>query len=78
MKRHRQSLKGRARNRYNAATMRTELKHARQALASDSGDAAEAVKKAVTRLDKITTKGAIPKKKASRLKSRLMKQLAAK
>ncbi len=78
MKRHRQSLKNRARNRYNTATMRTELKHAREAIANESGDAAEKVKTAVKRLDRITTRGAIPKKRASRLKSRLMKQLAAK
>jgi small subunit ribosomal protein S20 len=78
IKRHRQSLTSRARNRYNTATMRTELKHAREALASESGDATDAVKTVVTRLDRITTRGAIPKKRASRLKSRLMKQLAAK
>ena len=75
LKRHRQSLERRDRNRYNRVTARTNLKQAREALASKSGDAEAAVLTAIKRLDRVASKGAIPKKRAARLKSRLMKQL---
>ena len=75
LKRHRQSLSRRERNRYNRVTARTTIKNARAALASKDGDAESSVLTAVKRLDRIASKGAIPKKRAARLKSRLMKQL---
>ncbi len=75
MKRHRQSLGRRDRNRYNRVTVRTTVKQAREVIASTDGDAEAAVLTAVKTLDSVASKGAIPKKRAARLKSRLMKRL---
>lgn len=78
IKRHKQSLVRRDRNNYYKSTMRTFVKRARIALASgDTAVATDAVKKASAFLDKVATKGAIPKTRASRVKSRLNQQLAA-
>ena len=74
LKRHRQSVDRRDRNRYQIATMRTSLKNAREAIAA-KGDATDAVMAAIKRLDRTASKGTIPKARAARLKSRLMLQL---
>ena len=77
LKRHRQNLKRRARNRHNRASARTWVKRARLALAEgDTAQAAPAVRLAAAKLDRYAAKGAIPKARAARLKSRLMTQLA--
>jgi len=76
LKRHRQSLKRQERNNYYKATMRTLLKKARTDLADPEANAADSVKSAVSYLDHVAGKGVIPRERASRLKSRLEKQLA--
>ncbi|MCA9519191.1 MAG: 30S ribosomal protein S20 [Myxococcales bacterium] len=78
LKRHRQSEKRRAANNFFKATMRTSLKKARAALATkDASAAAPLVRDTCAYVDHIAGKGVIPKARASRLKSRLMGQLAA-
>jgi len=78
LKRHRQSLKRRDRNNFYKATVRTLIKKARLAVGEGDRAAAEpVVREAVSCLDHVVTKGAIPKGRADRLKSRLMGQLAA-
>jgi len=77
IKRNRQNLVRAARNRYYMSTARTFVKRARLALAGEEGAAADAVQKATNYLDRIAGKGVIPKKRASRLKSRLTRQLNA-
>ena len=77
IKRHRQSVKRADRNHYYEATARTYLKRARQTLEDkDRTAATAAVSEASSYLDHIASKGAIPRARASRLKSRLNTQLA--
>lgn len=77
IKRHTQSLKRNERNNYFKTTCRTYIKAARLALAEGDKAAAEpAVKKAAAMLDRTAGKGIIPKNRASRVKGRLMSQLA--
>ena len=78
LKRHRQSLKRNARNTYYKSTVRTYLRQAREALAAgDAAVATPAVRKASAFLDRVASKGIIPANRASRVKGRLNKQLAA-
>ncbi len=77
IKRNRQNIRRADRNRYFMATARTHLKRARQALGDGDKTAGELVAKATSYLDHIAGKGVIPKKRASRLKSRLTKHLNA-
>jgi len=77
-KRMRQEVKRRAHNRSVKSLVRTEITKARQAIATpavNSEDAFEAVRKAVSELDRAAKKGVIHKNNAARRKSRLMKQL---
>jgi small subunit ribosomal protein S20 len=71
VKRNRQRLKKTARNRANKSSLRTELKKARAAVASPAPTSAEAVKAAVSALDRAASKGTVPAKRASRVKGRL-------
>lgn len=76
LKRIRNSERKRERNRVYRSTTRTEVKKARQALASgDIPTSEEAIVAAISQLDKAATKGVIHKNGASRRKSRLMIQL---
>lgn len=78
IKRNRQNLKKRARNRVYRGTARSMVKDARIALSSsDAEQAQKAVTAAVSALDKAAEKGVIHKNNAARRKSRLMKKLAA-
>lgn len=74
-KRHAQSIRRNARNRYNLSTLRSHLKRARTAVESSDSNAAELVRKTTTFLDKVASKGSIPRTRAARLKSRLVAQL---
>jgi len=75
-KRMRQEKKRRLRNRMVKSTVRTQITKAR--LAIESGDdAQEAVRAAVSELDRAAKKGVIHRNNAARRKSRLMKQLNA-
>ena len=72
LKRHRQSLVSRNRNRLHAKTMRTQIKNFLKSLESGDKDAAASVlAETVSRIDKTGKRGIIHKNKASRLKSRL-------
>ena len=72
-KRMRQEKKRRLRNRMVKSTVKTYVTKARQAI--DSGaDAQEAVRTAVSELDRAAKKGVIHRNNAARRKSRLMKQ----
>jgi small subunit ribosomal protein S20 len=76
-KRIRQNAKRRMRNRVYRTRARTFVKHARVAIESGETEAAiEAVRKAVSELDRASSKGVIHRKNAARRKSRLMKRLA--
>ena len=78
IKRNRQNLKHRARNRVYRGSARTFVKKARLAIESGDLDAARAATiQAASALDKAAQKGVIHKNNASRRKGRLMKQLAA-
>ncbi len=77
IKRNRQNIKKRTRNRLFRGAARTAVKQAREVI--DSGKkkgAAESVKMAISVLDKTAEKGVIHKNNAARRKSRLMKKLA--
>lgn len=77
IKRHTQSLVRAERNNYYLTTCRTFMKAARVAMADgDKAVAGDAVKRAVSMLDRAAVKGVIPKKRAARVKGRLMGQLA--
>jgi small subunit ribosomal protein S20 len=74
-KRARQGLKRRARNRHVRGGMRTAVKAAHEALAKGDVAATEtAVRSAEGTLRRAASKGAIPKKRASRQISRLAKR----
>ena len=78
IKRNRQNIKKRARNRIYRGNARSMVKDARIALVENDGELAKtAVMKAVSALDKAAEKGVIHKNNAARRKSRLMKKLAA-
>jgi small subunit ribosomal protein S20 len=80
-KRQRQEQKRRTRNRMVKSIVKTNLTRARQAIATPavgSVETAEAVRKAISELDRAAKKGVIHKNNAARRKSRLMKQLNAK
>lgn len=74
-KRHGQSLKRRDRNRYQMSTLKGLLKRARAAVDAQDANASELVAKTTSALDKVASKGAIPRQRAARLKSRLMLRL---
>jgi small subunit ribosomal protein S20 len=79
-KRMRQEIKRRAHNRSIKSLVKTQINKARAAIATptvNSEDALEAVRKAVSELDRAAKKGVIHKNNAARRKSRLMKQLNA-
>jgi small subunit ribosomal protein S20 len=77
-KRMRQEIKRRAHNRSIKSLVRTEVTKARQAIATPSVNteaAQNAVRAAISELDRAAKKGVLHKNNASRRKSRLMKQL---
>lgn len=77
-KRMRQEQKRRLHNRSVKSIVKTQVTKARQAISGNSGDdAQEAVRLAVSELDRAAKKGVIHRNNAARRKSRLMKQLNA-
>lgn len=77
-KRARQNIKRRKHNQVFRTRARTYIKRARAALESGNNDAAsEAIRDAVSHLDRAASKGVIHRNNAARRKSRLMKRLAA-
>ncbi len=77
IKRNRQNEKRRLRNRIYRGRARTFVAKARAAIENSPENAVEAVRMAVSALDKAAEKGIIHKNNAARRKSRLMKRLAA-
>lgn len=73
-KRMRQERKHRLRNRSVKSIVKTQITKARQAIAN-STEAEEAVRAAVSELDRAAKKGVIHPNNAARRKSRLVKQL---
>ncbi|GHO43444.1 30S ribosomal protein S20 [Ktedonospora formicarum] len=79
-KRMRQEQKRRAHNRSVKSKVRTTITKARTSIASDAVEfeaSQEAVRAAISELDRAAKKGVIHKNNAARRKSRLMKQLNA-
>jgi small subunit ribosomal protein S20 len=77
-KRMRQEQRRRAVNRSTKSVVKTNITKARQAIVTPSitsEAATEAVRNAISELDKAAKKGVIHKNNAARRKSRLMKQL---
>lgn len=77
IKRNRQNTKRRLRNRNVRGTARASLYQARAAMAKNAPESKETVIKAISEIDQAAGKGVIHKNNAARLKSRLMKKLAA-
>jgi small subunit ribosomal protein S20 len=77
-KAHRQSLKHREHNRLFRSRLRTALKNIRAAIDGNYLSGAKtALKKTISLIDKMASKGIIHKNAASRYKSRLSTRLAA-
>ena len=78
IKRNRQNIKQRARNRVFRGSARTAVRNANVAIENGKAeDARTATMIALKALDKAAAKGVIHKNNAARRKSRLMKQLNA-
>jgi len=76
-KRMRQERKRRLHNRMVKSIVKTQITKARQAIDAEGENAEEAVRAAVSELDRAAKKGVIHRNNAARRKSRLMKQLNA-
>ncbi len=77
-KRMRQNVKARARNRARKKIVKETVRDFMQVAGTgDQAKAADALKSAVKRIDKVAAKGAIHKNTAARRKSRLQKKLNA-
>jgi len=76
IKRQKQSEKRRLRNRVYRGRARTFVAQARVAIVGEDQNAAEAVRTAISELDRAAAKGVIHKNNAARRKSRLVKRLA--
>ena len=77
-KRIRQTHKRTARNRHVRSTVRTFVKRLRTAIeAADKGEAADALKLAISQIDGAVQKGLFHRKTGSRYISRLSEQVAA-
>lgn len=76
-KRMRQEQRRRAFNRSTKSIVKTQVTKARQAISTTDESSVEAVRLAVSELDKAAKKGVIHRNNAARRKSRLMKQLNA-
>jgi small subunit ribosomal protein S20 len=73
-KRARQALRRRARNRHQQSRVRTAVKRAEEAIAEGNAESAGgALRTAESLLRRAASKGAIPRKRASRQVSRLAK-----
>ncbi len=76
IKRNRQNERLRVANRVFRGRARTLVAKARVAIESEQETSAEAVRLAISALDKAAEKGILHKNNAARRKSRLMKRLA--
>ncbi len=76
MKRHKQSLKARARNRHVRSTVKTIVKEVRAGIEETAEKGAQLLTQASSIIAKAGSKGVIRKKTASRKISRLAKAVA--
>jgi small subunit ribosomal protein S20 len=76
-KRMRQEQKRRLHNRSIKSLVRTQITKARNAIAAGEENSEEAVRNAISELDRAAKKGVIHPNNAARRKSRLMKRLNA-
>ena len=76
-KRMRQEQKRRLHNRSIKSLVRTQITKARNAIAGGDENSEEAVRRAISDLDRAAKKGVIHRNNAARRKSRLMKRLNA-
>lgn len=76
-KRMRQEQKRRLHNRSIKSLVRTQITKARNAIAAGDENSEEAVRRAISELDRAAKKGVIHRNNAARRKSRLMKRLNA-
>ncbi len=74
-KRNRQRIVRTARNKAHLSALRTLVRKTGEVIAAGSKDAPKAAAHTAGAIDKSASKGVIPKKRASRLKSRLAKRL---
>ncbi|RME55662.1 MAG: 30S ribosomal protein S20 [Deltaproteobacteria bacterium] len=78
LKRHRQSLKRRARNRMHRSAMKTQIKHLMKAIeTNDPQKAQEELRKTVKKIAKTSAKGVLHWKTAARKISRLTRRVDA-
>ena len=78
IKRNKQNEKAHQRNKAVKSSLKTSVRHFREA--ADSGDqekAAQAMQAAYVKLDKAASKGVIHKNQAANRKSKLMRKVAA-
>lgn len=73
----RQEQKRRLHNRSIKSLVRTQITKARNAIAVGDENSEEAVRRAISELDRAAKKGVIHRNNAARRKSRLMKRLNA-
>jgi len=76
-KRVKVAAKKAARNRPIRTATRTQYARAQEALSSSAEDSAEAVRRAISQLDRAVSKGVIHRNNAARRKSKLMLRLNA-
>ena len=76
IKRNRQNERRRLRNKAARSEIKTRVKTAVTAVEQGTGDAEEALRLAVKRIDKAAARGVIHKNQAANRKSRLMRRLA--
>ena len=75
-KRWRQNIKRRARNRMVRSSARTYVRSAREAIEDgETQESTEAVRQAISALDRAVSKGVIHRNNAARRKSRLVQRL---
>lgn len=78
LKRILQNERRRVRNKHVKSSVRTGVRHVREAIKEGQGDEARTrLKLAISQLNRAASKGIIPKKRASRLISRLTKGVNA-
>lgn len=77
IKRNKQNEKKRVRNRVFRGAARTYVAKAQKSIVDSAPESAEAVKNAISALDKAAEKGVLHKNNVARRKSRLMKRLNA-
>ncbi len=75
IKRIRSSARKRQRNILVRSSVRTSIKKAQRTIQEHSADSADAVKHAISELDRAVSKGVMHKNSAARRKSRLIKKL---